>query len=51
MKNLIVIIGTMLLGVIIFNMMVGNGQDSLKSVSRNAMIGTIEFYNEAGTAG
>ena len=50
MKNLIVIIGTVLLGVIIFNMMVGDGQDSLKSVSRNAMIDIIEFYNEAGKA-
>ena len=51
MKNLIVVIGTMLLGVIIFNMMVGDGQDSLRSVSRNAMIDTIEFYNEAGMIG
>ena len=38
MKNLIVIIGTVMLGVAIFNMMVGSSDDSLRSVSRNIMI-------------
>lgn len=49
MKNLIVIIGTVLLGVIIFNMMVGSDENSLRNVSRKAMVNTIEFYNEAGS--
>lgn len=48
MKNLVVIIGTVLLGVIIFNMMVGDGENSLKNTSRRVMMGTIDFYNEAG---
>lgn len=48
MKNLIIIIGTVILGTIIFNMMVGDGQDSLKNVSKDIMVKTIEVYNEAG---
>lgn len=46
MKNLIIIIGTILLGVYIFNMMVGDGAESLKSVSKDVMLKTIEMYDE-----
>ena len=49
MKNLIIIIGTVLLGVVIFNMMVGDDENSLKNVSKNIMMETIVFYNEAGS--
>lgn len=45
MKNLIIIIGTIILGVYIFNMMVGDGEDSLKSVSKDIMMKTIESYS------
>lgn len=48
MKNLIIIIGTILLGVFIFNMMVGNNEDSLKNISREIMLKTIDYYREAG---
>ncbi len=48
MKNLVVIIGTVLLGAAVFNMMVGDGENSLKNVSKKAMMETIEFYNEMG---
>lgn len=48
MKNLIIIIGTVLLGSIIFNMMVGDGTNSLKNVSKEAMLNTIDYYNEVG---
>ena len=44
MKNLIIIIGTTLLGVIIFNMMVGDGENSLKNVTKDVMMETIEYY-------
>ena len=50
MKNLIIIVGTILLGCVIFNMMVGNNPASLKMISREIMIKTIEFYDEAGEA-
>lgn len=46
MKNLIIIIGTIMLGTFIFNMMVGNGEDSLKNVSRKLMIKNIEMYSD-----
>jgi hypothetical protein len=44
MKNLIIIIGSILLGAYIFNMMVGNSEDSIKSISREIMVKTIEIY-------
>ncbi|MBQ1959406.1 MAG: hypothetical protein II354_03165 [Firmicutes bacterium] len=37
MKHLVIIIGTALLGCIIFEMMAGDGPDSLKTVSLTAM--------------
>lgn len=45
MKNLIVIIGTIMLGILIFNMLVGNNPESLKNISREMMLKTIETYN------
>ena len=33
MKNLIIIIGTVILGALIFNMIAGDGEGTLKSVS------------------
>ncbi len=45
MKNLIIIIGTIMLGVYIFNMMVGDSPNSLKSMSRQVMLKTIAIYN------
>lgn len=48
MKNLIIIIGTILLGTVIFNMMVGDSDNSLITISKRIMLETIEFYDEAG---
>lgn len=48
MKNLIIIIGTAILGALIFNMMVGDGDDSLKGISREIMMKTIELYETEG---
>ena len=48
MKQLVIIIGTIMLGVLIFNMMVGNDENSLKSISRYVMEKNIDYYNEAG---
>ncbi|MCI8347892.1 MAG: hypothetical protein HFE74_00445 [Firmicutes bacterium] len=45
MKNLIIITGTLMLGVFIFNMIAGDGEDTLKGVSEKAMRKTIELYN------
>ena len=45
MKNLIIIIGTIVLGVYIFNMMVGDEEWSMKNVSQKTMYKTIEIYN------
>ena len=45
MKNLIVIIGTLMLGILIFNMLVGNHPQSLKNISKEMMLKTIETYN------
>ncbi|MCI7147778.1 MAG: hypothetical protein ACI4LY_01505 [Candidatus Fimisoma sp.] len=44
MKNLIIIMGTIVLGVFIFNMMVGDGENSLKNISRDVMMKTVENY-------
>ena len=42
MKQLIVIIGTALLGCLVFDMMAGDGPDSLKTVSLMAMDAALE---------
>ena len=46
MKELIVIIGTVILGVAVFEMMAGEGEDTLRGVSEQAMRRTVETYNE-----
>lgn len=46
MKNLVIIMGTVILGAYVFNMMVGNESNTLKSVSEKAMRKTIELYND-----
>lgn len=48
MKNLIIIIGTIILGTFIFNMIAGSGEDSLKNVSRRVMMKNIEMYSAEG---
>ena len=48
MKNLVIIIGTIILGVFVFNMMTGEEETSLKSVSENIMRQTIERYGQEG---
>lgn len=47
MKELVVIIGTLLLGVIIFNMMVGPGDDSFKSHVKDKMVQSNMMYQES----
>lgn len=44
MKNLIIIIGTIILGCLIFNMMAGDSPDSLKNVSLGAIERAMEEY-------
>lgn len=43
MKELVVIVGTLLLGCLIFQLIVGDG-NSLKSASKSAMEKTINMY-------
>ena len=45
MKDLVIIIGTIVLGCLIFNMIAGD-QDSLKSAGADFMERTIELYEE-----
>lgn len=40
MKNLIIIIGTIVLGALIFNMMVGPGEDTYKAAVKERMAGS-----------
>ena len=44
MKQLLLLIGCILLGALIFEMMAGDSPDSLKSVSGRAMLKTMEVY-------
>ena len=46
MKNLIIIIGTVLLGLAICNMMVGSQQGSLKNAVKEVMLHSIAIYTE-----
>ncbi len=48
MKNLIVLIGTIMLGVFIFNMIMGEEPDSLKNVAEKAMRQTLIRYSQEG---
>ena len=45
MKDLVISIGTIVLGCLIFNMIAGD-QDSLKSAGADVMERTIELYEE-----
>ena len=44
MKHLVIIIGTALLGCVIFEMMAGDGAGSLKTVSAMAMDEALRLY-------
>ena len=44
MKQLVVIIGTIILGCLIFNMMAGDSPDSLRNVSLDVMERAMEVY-------
>ena len=48
MKNLVILMGTILLGAVIFQMMAGEGPDSLKSTAAGIMRYSIEQYAEEG---
>lgn len=48
MKQLIVIMATILLGIFVFQMMTGEAPDSLKSVTRDMMIENIAEYRKIG---
>ncbi|MCI8608534.1 MAG: hypothetical protein HFE73_02725 [Firmicutes bacterium] len=48
MKNLVIIIGTILLGTILFDMMVGDGTESLKNAAATAMRYHISQYAVQG---
>lgn len=48
MKQLIVMIATILLGIYIFQMMTGEAPDSLKSVTRDMMTENIAEYRKIG---
>ena len=43
MKELVIIVGTIILGCLIFNMIAGDG-NSLKNASKNVMENTIQSY-------
>ena len=43
MKNLVIIIGTIILGIIIFNLIAGDGM-SVKNASKEAMTDSIETF-------
>ena len=48
MKQLLILMGTMLLGAVIFQMMVGDGSDSLKNTAAAVMKESIGIYAELG---
>lgn len=48
MKQLIILTGTIILGTIIFQMMVGEQPDSLKNTVQKAMLRTVQEYSEEG---
>ena len=48
MKNLVILMGTILLGLSIFQMMAGNHPDSLKSTTAAVMRHSIQLYESAG---
>ncbi len=46
MKDLIVIVGSILLGVIILNMMIGPGDGTMKSAMKDVMKKSVLIYQE-----
>lgn len=46
MKNLMIIVGTIILGCLIFNLIVGDNEGSLKNESKRVMLDCIEEYLE-----
>lgn len=46
MKNLIIIIGTIVLGSLLFQMMVGDGPNTMKGAVQVAMKGIVALYGE-----
>ena len=48
MKNLLVVVGLMVLGTVIFQMMVGDDPGSLKNTAAAVMRQQIGYYAEAG---
>lgn len=48
MKNLVILMGTILLGLAIFQMMAGDDPDSLKSTASAVMRHSIQLYESAG---
>ena len=46
MKQMIIIIGTIILGCLIFNMMAGDASDSLKNISLDVMERAMEEYGQ-----
>ena len=51
MKNLIILLGTIALGAAVFQMMVGDSPESLKSAAAYAMRQNLRHYEDAGEAG
>ena len=49
MKNLIILMGTILLGTVIFQMIAGDRPDSLKSAAAEVMRSSIERYAQEGS--
>ena len=48
MKNLLIVVGLMVLGTVIFQMMVGDNPGSLKSSAESVMRQQIAHYGAAG---
>ena len=49
MKNLVIIMGTILLGTVIFQMMTGNQPGSLKNTAADVMRASLEQYAQEGS--
>lgn len=49
MKNLVIIMGTILLGTAIFQMMTGDQPGSLKSSAADVMRASLEYYVQEGS--
>ncbi len=48
MKQLVIIIGTVILGALIFQMMVGDGPDTVKSTVSGVMRYNLQQYTQGG---